>query len=224
MGFETTAPTIAASILQADQLKLDSFLVISAHKLVPPALDTLMSLQEIQLDGFILPGHVSVIIGLNAYQSFFDAHHIPCVVAGFEPADILQAINMLVQMIETKTPHLENAYPRAVTDKGNTKAQKILQDIFEPSDAWWRGIGLIPQSGLKIRKEFEAHDAEKQFEIQVPEPKIPKGCACGEILTGKKSPPDCTLYRKICTPTDPVGPCMVSTEGTCAAYYRYHTG
>jgi len=224
VGFETTAPTIAASIMQAAQMKVDNYSVISAHKLVPPALDTLMSTENVHLDGFILPGHVSVIIGLNAYQPFFDTYQIPCVVAGFEPADILQAINMLVQMIETETPGLENAYPRAVADKGNTKAQKILQDVFEPSDACWRGIGVIPQSGLKIRSEFEAHDAEKQFDIQVPDPKIPKGCACGEILTGKKSPPDCKLYRKICTPTNPVGPCMVSTEGTCAAYYRYHTG
>jgi hydrogenase expression/formation protein HypD len=224
VGFETTAPTIAASILQAARLKVDNYSVISAHKLVPPALETLMSLEDVQLDGFILPGHVSVIIGLEAYRPFFDRYQIPCVAAGFEPADILQAVGRLVTMIETRNPALENAYPRAVTEAGNTKAQKILQDIFKPADACWRGIGLIPQSGLKIRDEFAVHDTEKQFEIRIPEPKIPQGCACGEILTGKKSPPDCKLYRKVCTPTDPVGPCMVSTEGTCAAYYRYHTG
>ena len=222
VGFETTAPTIAASILQAARLKVDNYSVISAHKLVPPALETLMSLEDVQLDGFILPGHVSVIIGLEAYRPFFDRYQIPCVAAGFEPADILQAVGRLVTMIETRNPALENAYPRAVTEAGNTKAQKILQDIFKPADACWRGIGLIPQSGLKIRDEFAVHDAEKQFEIRIPEPKIPPGCACGEILTGKKSPPDCKLYRKVCTPTDPVGPCMVSTEGTCAAYYKYH--
>jgi hydrogenase expression/formation protein HypD len=222
VGFETTAPTIAASILQAARLKVDNYSVISAHKLVPPALETLMSLEDVQLDGFILPGHVSVIIGLEAYRPFFDRYQIPCVAAGFEPADILQAVGRLVTMIETRNPALENAYPRAVTEAGNTKAQKILQDIFKPADACWRGIGLIPQSGLKIRDEFAVHDAVKQFEIRIPEPKIPPGCACGEILTGKKSPPDCKLYRKVCTPTDPVGPCMVSTEGTCAAYYKYH--
>ena len=224
VGFETTAPTIAASILQAARLKVDNYLVISTHKLVPPALETLMSLEHVQLDGFILPGHVSVIIGLDAYRPFFDRYQIPCVAAGFEPADILQAVSRLVEMIETKNPALENAYPRAVTEAGNTKAQKILQDIFKPADACWRGIGLIPLSGLKIRDEFAVHDAEKQFEIRIPEPKIPQGCACGEILTGKKSPPDCKLYQKVCTPVDPVGPCMVSTEGTCAAYYRYHMG
>ena len=222
VGFETTAPTIAASILQAARLKVDNYSVISAHKLVPPALETLMSLEDVQLDGFILPGHVSVIIGLEAYRPFFDRYQIPCVAAGFEPVDILQAVGRLAAMIETRNPALENAYPRAVTEAGNTKAQKILQGVFKPADACWRGIGLIPQSGFKIRDEFAVHDAEKQFEIQIPEPKIPPGCACGEILTGKKNPPECKLYRKVCTPTDPVGPCMVSTEGTCAAYYRYH--
>jgi hydrogenase expression/formation protein HypD len=181
-----------------------------------------MSLEDIRLDGFILPGHVSVIIGLDAYRPFFDKYGIPCVVAGFEPADILQAISNLVEMVETAAPDLGNAYPRAVTDGGNAKARKILDDIFEPADACWRGIGMIPLSGLKIRDEFAAHDALQQLDIQVPEPHVPAGCACGEILTGKKTPPECKLFRKVCTPTDPVGPCMVSTEGTCAAYYKYH--
>jgi hydrogenase expression/formation protein HypD len=222
VGFETTAPTIAAAILQAARLKVDNFSVISAHKLVPPALETLMSLDGVQLDGFILPGHVSVIIGLDAYRPFFEKYRIPCVVAGFEPADILQAIYMLVEMIEKGSADLKNAYPRAVTEGGNPKARQILQDIFEPADACWRGIGVIPESGLKIKDDFAAHDAEKQFDLQIPEPKIPGGCVCGEILTGKKSPPDCKLFRTVCTPVDPVGPCMVSTEGTCAAYYKYH--
>ena len=222
IGFETTAPTIAASIMQAAQMKVNNYSVISAHKLVPPALETLLNLEDVRLDGFLLPGHVSVIIGLNAYRPFFERYRIPCVAAGFEPSDILQAVSRLVEMIEAKNPALENAYPRVVTEAGNMKAQRILQDIFIPADACWRGIGLIPLSGLKIRDEFAVHDAEKQFEIQIPEPKIPQGCACGEILTGKKRPPDCSLYRKVCTPSDPVGPCMVSTEGTCAAYYKYH--
>jgi hydrogenase expression/formation protein HypD len=222
VGFETTAPTIAAAILQAARLKVDNFSVISAHKLVPPALETLMSLEGVQLEGFILPGHVSVIIGLDAYRPFFDKYRIPCVVAGFEPADILQAIYMLAEMIEKGSPGLQNAYSRAVTRGGNPKARQILQGIFKPADACWRGIGMIPDSGLKIKDDYAAHDAEKQFDLQIPEPKIPGGCACGEILTGKKSPPDCKLFRTVCTPVDPVGPCMVSTEGTCAAYYKYH--
>jgi len=222
VGFETTAPTIAASILQASQLQIENYSVISAHKLVPPALETLMSLPDVKIDGFILPGHVSVIIGLDAYRPFFENCKTPCVVAGFEPADILQAIRMLTEMIESGNPGLDNAYPRAVTAEGNAKARQILTDIFEPVDACWRAIGPIPRSGLKIKDEFAAHDALKQFDIQVPDPQIPSGCACGEILIGKKTPPECKLFRKVCTPMDPVGPCMVSTEGTCAAYYKYH--
>ena len=224
VGFETTAPTIAASILQAARLKVENYAVISAHKLVPPALEMLMAMEDVNIDGFILPGHVSVIIGLDAYRPFFEKYKTPCVVAGFEPADILQAISMLTEMIETGSPGLENAYPRAVTDEGNSKARQILNDIFEPADASWRAIGTIALSGLKIRDEFAAHDALKQFDIQVPDSKIPAGCVCGEILIGKKIPPECKLFRKVCTPMDPVGPCMVSTEGTCAAYYKYHLG
>ncbi len=223
VGFETTAPTIAAAILSAAQEGVKNFSVISAHKLVPPALQALMASADARIDGFILPGHVSVIIGLNAYRPFFDQSQIPCVVAGFEPIDILQAISMLVQMLESGSPALDNAYPRAVTREGNTKAQQILDEIFEPAGAGWRGIGVIPQSGLKIREKYAAHDAQKLFDVEVPDAKAPKGCACGEILIGTKTPPQCALYKKACTPMEPVGPCMVSTEGTCAAYYRYHS-
>ena len=223
IGFETTAPTIAAAILSAAQMEVKNFSVISAHKLVPPALEALMVSADVRIDGFILPGHVSVIIGLNAYQPFFDRYQIPCVVAGFEPTDILQAISMLVEMLESDSPALGNAYPRVVTIEGNTKAQQILHEIFEPADACWRGIGVIPRSGLKIREKYAAHDAQKLFDVQVPDAKTPKGCACGEILIGTKTPPECALYKKACTPMDPIGPCMVSTEGTCAAYYKYHS-
>ena len=223
VGFETTAPTIAAAILSAAQGGVRNFSVISAHKLVPPALEALMAAEQIRIDGFILPGHVSVIIGLNAYRPFFDRHRVPCVVAGFEPTDILQAVILLVEMLEADRPALENAYARAVTVEGNPKAQQILDEIFEPADACWRGIGAIPLSGLKIREKYSAHDAQKLFDVQVPDAKTPKGCACGEILIGSKTPPECALYKKVCTPMDPVGPCMVSTEGTCAAYYKYHS-
>ena len=223
VGFETTAPTIAAAILSAAQANVANFSVICAHKLVPPALEALMAAADVQIDGFILPGHVSVIIGLNAYQSFFDRYQIPCVVAGFEPTDILQAISMLVEMLESRSPGLDNAYQRAVTAEGNARAQQILAEIFQPADACWRGIGIIAQSGLKIRSTYAAHDAQRLFDIQVPAAKTPHGCACGEILIGTKTPPECALYKKACTPMDPVGPCMVSTEGTCAAYYKYHS-
>jgi hydrogenase expression/formation protein HypD len=222
VGFETTAPTIAAAILAAAGLKLDNFSVMSAHKVVPPALETLMAVDGVRIDGFILPGHVSVIIGLKAYRPFFERHRVPCVVAGFEPGDILQAVAMLVAQLETERPCLENAYPRAVTEEGNLKAQQILTQVFQVGDACWRGIGRIPESGLQIRESYAAYDAGRRFVLHLPEPKTPKGCACGEILTGQKIPPECALYKKVCTPIDPVGPCMVSSEGTCAAYYRYH--
>jgi len=222
VGFETTAPTIAAAIFSADQMKVANFSVISAHKLVPPALEALMATENVMIDGFILPGHVSVIIGEKAYLPFFSHHQIPCVIAGFEPTDILQAISMLVEQIENRAPALENAYSRAVTFEGNTKAQKMLEDVFEPADSCWRAIGVIPQSGLKIRQKYEHHDAGKIFDIEVSGSMDPKGCACGAILTGTKTPPECPLYKTVCTPIDPVGPCMVSTEGTCAAYYKYH--
>lgn len=223
VGFETTAPTIAAAILTARQTGLANFFVYSAHKLVPPALGALMSLPGTAIDGFMLPGHVSVIIGLNGYRDFFETHRIPCVVAGFEPTDLLQAVAMLVEQVETGAPALENAYGRAVTDAGNPAARKILGEVFETADVAWRGIGVIPGSGLKIREDFAAFDAEKTFFLNLPEAREPKGCACGEILTGSKIPPQCALYKTVCTPIDPVGPCMVSSEGTCAAYYRYHS-
>ena len=221
VGFETTAPTIAASILTARQMGLDNFLVFSAHKLVPPALFALMESRDVRIDGFILPGHVSVIIGLGAYEPFFNKYRTPCVVSGFEPVDILQGIYMLVDQLEKDQPALENGYRRAVTSEGNRKAQQIMHDTFRRADAAWRGLGTIPGSGLRIREEYKMFDAEEMLNLEIPETEEPKDCACGEILRGVKIPPQCLLYGKVCTPMDPVGPCMVSSEGTCAAHYRY---
>ena len=222
VGFETTAPTIAASVFSARQMDINNFYVYSAHKLVPPALDALMSADDTRIDGFILPGHVSIVIGINAYRPFFNKYRTPCAVAGFEAVDLLQAISMLVKQIESNTPKLENAYPRAVTPDGNRKAKKIMDEVFETVDTSWRGIGTILKSGLKIRDEFKSYDVKKMIEFTVPDSKDPKGCACGEILTGVKIPPQCPLYKSVCTPINPIGPCMVSSEGTCAAYHRYH--
>jgi len=181
-----------------------------------------MSAEDVRIDGFILPGHVSVVIGLKAYRPFFDRYRIPCAVAGFEPVDILQAVAEMIEQLEAGNPRLVNVYPRAVTEAGNLKAQQILSQVFEPADACWRGIGLIPASGLRVREAYADHDAGRRFDLKTAAAATPTGCACGEILTGKKTPPECALYRKACTPMDPVGPCMVSSEGTCAAYYRYH--
>jgi hydrogenase expression/formation protein HypD len=221
VGFETTVPTIAAAIMTAQQMRLDNFCVCTAHKVVPPALAALMDNPQVCVDGFLLPGHVSVIIGLQAYQPFFDHYHTPSVVAGFEPTDILQGILALVQQIESGRPFLENAYSRAVSDKGNLKAQQVIQTVFKQSGAVWRGIGVIPGSGLVLRDEFASFDAARRYQLQPSEVPEPKGCACGEILTGIKTPVQCPLFRKRCTPMAPVGPCMVSSEGTCAAYYRF---
>jgi hydrogenase expression/formation protein HypD len=222
VGFETTAPTIAAALLSARRTGVGNFFVYSAHKLVPPALAALMGLGDVCVDGFILPGHVSVIIGRNGYREFFERHRVPCVIAGFEPADLLQAIATLVDQIQSGAPALVNAYGRAVSDEGNPTARRILQEVFEPADAVWRGLGVIAGSGLAIREVYADHDAAKAFRLDLPPAEEPRGCACGDILTGAKIPPQCPLYKKRCTPVDPVGPCMVSSEGTCAAYYRYH--
>ena len=221
VGFETTAPTIAASIGMAKEKKISNFHVFSAHKLVPPVLAGLMQMNDVRVDGFILPGHVSVIIGSEAYLPFVEKFHMPCVIAGFEPADILQAIYMLAEQTGSGATRLENAYARAVTSKGNQKARAVINEVFETVDTCWRGIGVVPSSGLKIRKEFSQFDAQEVFEIIVPALEGPQGCVCGEILTGVKTPPDCPLYKKVCTPAEPVGPCMVSSEGSCAAYYKY---
>ena len=221
VGFETTAPTIAAAIQTAHRMKLANFSVYSAHKTVPEALNALMANPRVQIDGFLLPGHVSVIIGLDAYQPFFDRFRAPSVVVGFEPVDILRGILELVTMIEKDVPGLGNAYARAVTREGNLQARQVMDGVFEPCDAAWRGLGIIPGSGLAIRAELADFDAVRRFDLEVRDTPEPKGCACGDILSGTKTPPECALFRKRCTPMSPVGPCMVSSEGTCAAYYRY---
>lgn len=223
IGFETTAPTIAATMVTADKMGLKNFSVFAAHKLVPPALEALLSSRQLRIDGLLLPGHVSVIIGADAYRPLVERHAMPCVVAGFEAVDLLQALALLIEQIESGQPQLANAYPRAVTDQGNGKALKVLDTVFRPADARWRGLGVIAGSGLDIRERFAAFDARQVFGITAREVPEPPGCACGEVLTGSKIPPQCGLYKSVCTPADPVGPCMVSSEGTCAAYYRYDT-
>jgi hydrogenase expression/formation protein HypD len=222
VGFETTAPTIAMAIITADKKRLRNFSVISAHKLVPHALIALLENDDVNVDGFICPGHASVIIGGKAYVPIIENYNVPCVVAGFEPVDILQSIYMLVNQIEQNIAKIEIAYKRVVDFEGNVKAREVMYQVFEPYDAPWRGIGIIPQSGLKIRGEYRDYNAQNKFDLAVKEAPEPKGCACGEILCGTKTPLECPLFGNKCTPENPVGPCMVSTEGTCAAYFKYH--
>ncbi|MCP3943917.1 MAG: hydrogenase formation protein HypD [Desulfobacteraceae bacterium] len=221
VGFETTIPTLAATILSAREDGVKNFTIYSANKLTPPALAALMETKGVQIDGFILPGHVSVITGTNAYRGTFEKYNIPSVITGFEPIDILKAILILVQQNATGLPALVNAYPRAVSENGNLKAKTIMNQVFKLCDASWRGIGQIPTSGMELKKEFAAFDAAKKFNMDMPEVSEPAGCACGEILMGLKTPKACKLYKKKCTPMTPVGPCMVSSEGSCAAFYRY---
>jgi hydrogenase expression/formation protein HypD len=223
VGFETTAPTIAAAVMMARTSELDNFYLYSAHKTVPRALSALMANPDVRIDGFMLPGHVSVIIGTEAYRPFFNTHRLPSVVTGFEPVDILQGILRLVEMLALDAPVLDNLYGRVVFDHGNVQAQQVMAQVFEPCDAPWRGLGIIPGSGLRLRAPFAIFDAVRHFDLHLTQTPEPKGCACGAILCGTQTPLHCPLFRKVCTPMNPVGPCMVSSEGTCAAYYRYAT-
>ncbi|MBF0259932.1 MAG: hydrogenase formation protein HypD [Desulfamplus sp.] len=221
VGFETTTPTVAASILMAAERGIENFSVHSAHKLTPPALSALMETQGVDIDGFILPGHVSVITGINGYRDVFEKYRVPSVIAGFEPVDILKAILILAKQNISGIPKLENGYERAVSEEGNPKARHIMNQVFEPDDSVWRGIGKIPQSGMKLKDIYSKFNALEKFGIELKQRPEPAGCACGQILMGLKTPQQCVMYGKRCTPADPVGPCMVSSEGSCAAYYRY---
>lgn len=221
VGFETTAPTIAIALIEARRRHLQNFSVYSTHKTVPIALEALLSLGEIKIDGFLCPGHVSVIIGSDAYKPVVEKYHVPSVVAGFEPLDILQAVLMLADQVKSGRAEVEVQYSRVVKPQGNTVALQVLYEVFESSDAEWRGIGVIPGSGLRIREEFSAFDAAHRFSLKLPPIKEHAGCSCGEILRGIKIPTDCPLFAKACDPENPIGPCMVSSEGACAAFYRF---
>jgi hydrogenase expression/formation protein HypD len=221
IGFETTAPTVAAAIKKAAQESIGNFSVFSAHKLLPPAMKALLSSDDLHIDGFICPGHVSTVIGAAAYEEVASVYKIPCVVAGFEPLDLLQGIHMLVDQIEDGRAEMGNQYRRAVAYEGNVVARRLMDEIFEPADATWRGLGLIPSSGLGLRAAWQTWDAVKQFSMPKISVKENPACQCGEVLRGAIAPPDCRLFKKVCTPQHPLGPCMVSSEGTCGAYYRY---
>jgi len=221
IGFETTAPTVAATILQAEQKRINNFYVLSLHKLCPPIMKTLLDLGEVRLNGIICPGHVSAIIGSRPYQFIPDNHDIACVVSGFEPLDILLCIDMLVNQIETGRHEVEIAYRRGVKPEGNQPALELMDSVFEVSEADWRGIGVVPLSGLVLKKRYRQFDAGANFDINLGPSHEAKGCICGSILRGVSTPLDCKLFHNSCTPEHPVGPCMVSSEGSCATYYHY---
>ncbi|MDF1535071.1 MAG: hydrogenase formation protein HypD [bacterium] len=222
VGFETTSPTIAATVLKARKSGLKNLFVYPAFKLLPPALVALLETPDIAIDGFLCPGHVSVMLGADAYRPVAARYEKPCVIAGFEPIDILLGISNICDQLAENKHEVANAYGRAVSNGGNVKAMGILDQVFEPVDAPWRGLGTIPASGLGFREEFAAYDAIRRFGLDSVEAgSEPKGCACGEVLRGLMDPPRCPLFGKACTPDSPVGSCMVSSEGSCAAWYKY---
>jgi hydrogenase expression/formation protein HypD len=221
VGFETTAPAVAASILEAARLGLANYCVLASHKTMPKPMEILTDDPDLNLAGYLCPAHVSTVIGGIAYQPLADIYHIPCVVTGFEPADVMQGIEMLLDQVLKGESRVEIQYRRAVTWEGNPKAQAILERVFISSDAIWRGLGLLPGSGLSIRPALSSFDAEKVLNLPEVEGVENSACRCGEVLKGKLNPIDCPLFGEDCTPEAPVGACMVSSEGTCAAAFKY---
>ena len=221
VGFETTAPGIAAALLQAEAEGLPNFSALSLHKLTPPAMRAILDAGETTLDGIIGPGHVSAITGSTAWDFLPREYTIPCAIAGFEPLDILSAIDALVQAVVAGEPAVINTYARGVRPAGNPVAQQLLAHVFERGPADWRGFGEIPDSGLSLREGFAHRNAALRFPIDVRPAPEPPGCRCGDVLRGVIAPTDCALFRRVCSPRNPVGPCMVSAEGACAAYFQY---
>ncbi len=221
IGFETTTPPTAVAIQQAQREGLANFSVYCNHLLTPPALRALLASGG-EVNGFIGPAHVSTIIGSQPYQFVATEHQRPLVIAGFEPLDMLQAISMLIRQINTGQAEVENEYTRAVSAEGNQKAQRLMAEVFTQRPSFeWRGLGWLPNSALSIRPVFAAWDAEQRFTMPPIQATDHKACACGEVLRGIKHPQDCTVFGTACTPDHPLGSCMVSAEGACAAYYHY---
>ncbi|MDH5684438.1 MAG: hydrogenase formation protein HypD [candidate division WOR-3 bacterium] len=220
VGFETTAPTIAAAIILAKENKVNNFLVLSLFKLIPPALRKIASAPNLKIDGFILPGHVSTIIGSKPYEFLAREFAKPCVITGFETLDILQAIYLLLNQLQT-LPSVEIQYRRSVKPEGNPQAQKTMNQVFKVTDSNWRGIGQIENSGLVLNSELQNFDALTFFGLKPKKAKINPACRCGDVLLGLIIPPECKQFAKACTPENAIGPCMVSSEGACAAYYKY---
>ncbi len=220
IGFETTAPSSAVGVLNAEKENLDNFFLFSSHKVMPPAMVALID-EGVRIDGYIAPGHVSTITGSGIYKDVPLKYNLGVVISGFEPVDLLQSIYMLVKQIEENDTKVEIQYKRVVRPEGNITAQEIMKKVFKPKDDWWRGLGILPNSGLALNEQYSRFDAEKMIPVEVEETKEEKGCICGVILKGLKNPKDCKLFKSVCTPVNPVGACMVSNEGACNAYYRF---
>ena len=221
VGFETTAPTVAGSILAAERQGLSNYVVLTSHKTMPRPMELLSADPELAIDGYLCPAHVSAIIGASAYDFLAERYGLACVVTGFEPVDVLQGVEMLVRQVLAGESRVEIQYSRVVKTEGNERAREIMAQVFEPYNADWRGIGVIPGSGLRINERYARFDAANVIPVAVEELREYAGCCCGEVLKGKVSPFDCPLFDSACTPEAPVGACMVSSEGTCAAAYKY---
>lgn len=224
VGFETTAPVIAGAVMSAKKAGIDNFCIIPCNKLVPPAMRALLEADDDgphRIDAFLLPGHVAVVLGLEPFAFLAEEFGRPSVVGGFEPADILSALCLMLDMLRRGKPEVGNTYTRAVSPEGSPQARHIMNTVFRVADARWRGLGLIPSSGLALKDEWSAFDAVKRLGLKRVETRPIPGCRCGDILRGALTPDQCPLFGKVCTPQNPTGPCMVSTEGSCAAWYRY---
>jgi len=224
VGFETTAPATAVVVKEAMQQNIENFCIISGHKLVVPAMRALLSGKNHKIDAFLCPGHVSAIIGSDAFAEIAEDFKRPCVVAGFEPIQIIDGLGEICRQLANNKAEVKSVYAAVVTSKGNITAQKIMSECFEAADGRWRGLGKIPKSTLKLRDKYNRFDSLKRFNITETVSKDTTGCRCGQVLCGLIEPPQCNLFENTCTPTKPVGPCMVSSEGACAAWFKYGRG
>ena len=221
VGFETTTPASAAAVLEAETQGLDNFSILASHKLIMPAMRALLESGDIHVDGFLCPGHVAVIVGAAAFEPIVTEYHLPCIIAGFEGPQIAAALARLTELVARGKPALENLYSQAVTEEGNQAAQATIDRVFGTADCRWRGLGELKASGMALRTRYAKYDARFRFALTTPAPQVPPGCRCGDVITGRASPADCTLFATACTPVRALGPCMVSSEGTCQAWFKY---
>jgi len=222
IGFETTTPATAVAVREAAARGLKNFSVLTSHKMILPAMRALLDSGDVRVAGFVLPGHVSIITGSDLFRPIVDEYHLPCIITGFEGEQILAALARLTELAAAQEATLENLYPQAVTRPGNRVAQRLIEMVFEPADVCWRGLGNLPASGLRLRTDYARYDARLRFGLPAAGNHEPPGCRCGDVITARATPADCRLFGTVCTPVHAIGPCMVSSEGTCQAWFRYH--